>query len=150
MSGTNPNPGKPEPREQRGHASEGVFTRGVWLAIAGLLIIIVLSVAITAAMMAWLQDERPVPSPTREAQIQMRQPPGPPGPFDELADLRRSLETEQLNRLRSSGWINRQQNLAHVPIDHATQHILENGLPDFQNPNSAAEPADDGQQGVNP
>lgn len=150
MSETHPTPGKPEPREQRGHASEGVFTRGVWLAIAGLLIIIALSVGITAAMMGWLQEERPVPSATREAQIRQRQPPGPPGPFDELAELRRNLETQQLNRLRSSGWINRQKNLAHVPIEYATQHILENGLPEFQNPAPAAEPQPDGQEGANP
>jgi hypothetical protein len=46
------------------------------------------------------------------------------------ADLRR-FKAEELSRLDSSGWVDRSQGIAHIPIDEAMRRLAEQGVADW-------------------
>jgi hypothetical protein len=63
-----------------------------------LVLILVLSAALMAGLVALLEAGRAEPTAERRAQIQQRERPGSPAPFDELHELRQELDAEQQQR----------------------------------------------------
>ena len=58
------------------------------------------------------------------------QPALQPSPRDDMTRFR----TEQLQALNSAGWINREQGIAHIPIDAAMRLVARDGIPGWPAP----------------
>jgi hypothetical protein len=59
--------------------------------------------------------------------------PGPRLQSDPTKDLRRFVAAE-MDHLNSSGWVNRANGAAHIPIDAAMRRVSEQGIPDWPAP----------------
>lgn len=52
-----------------------------------------------------------------------------------IADDRRELEAQESSRLETYQWIDRERGLARIPIERAMSLVVEQGLPQWGNPN---------------
>jgi len=100
----------------------GIVKIGIWLAV----------VTVAGFLIAWLAyralasgaaQADPAPSPIAAAREQPL-PPGPqlqPRPEEELARYRAQVS----ERLSTWGWVDREKNVAHVPIERAIEMVAE-------------------------
>ncbi|WP_395456795.1 hypothetical protein ACHMW5_15830 [Azospirillum melinis] len=49
---------------------------------------------------------------------------------DPVADLKR-YKAQAMQRLTSYGWVDREHDVAHIPIDEAMRHVAEHGIADW-------------------
>jgi hypothetical protein len=139
------------PAAHPGYEPDRAYATGVLLAGLGLLVIMLVSLALMYwLVVAW---SVPVDEPDPVRQLTPVEPWEPPDP-DQPRDLQRHLQREQ-EVLTSSGWVDREQGIARIPIDEAMRHLAEQGLdPDAFRRATGREPvpeqAMDGDQGGEP
>jgi hypothetical protein len=104
---------------------------------------VVIHIGLWWGLRVWTDDElllQPVIAP---APVTPEPHPGPgvdPFPWVELEALR----TEQFLRLNSYGWVDRETEVVHIPVERAMQLLVERGLPaneDAPAPNFGLDPA---------
>jgi len=120
--------------------------------IVGTLFFVFALMGVAIAAMYWTEREwaegafdgtpltMPVTQSTEAAQRRPvpELPPGPQlqaNPVEDLEVLVHQHET----MLNSYGWVDEEQNLAHIPIEEAKQHILDHGMPDWSSLDEGSE-----------
>jgi hypothetical protein len=116
---------------EQGHASDRTSVRGVYYAVFALVLSLVLVAAGVGLLIMLFQARQPLTTPRYTQRPIEQRPPSSPSPLDDMPAIQRDLKHTQLRRLQSLGWVDRQAGLAHVPIDVAVRHLLEQGLPTF-------------------
>jgi mono/diheme cytochrome c family protein len=98
------------------------------LAGVGLLVVVVVILALTALLYSWFgfRGTAGIPSPPTLEQAPI---PGPRLQAAPQEDLQRLRSTQQA-WLESYGWIDEENNIAHIPIERALQIVAEQGLPE--------------------
>lgn len=133
----------PEETEQKYQALTVSARALVWWGL-GLVLLIGTALGVSAALASLISARdgvREPPLPPREAR---RLPTEPPVRAD-LQEQLDKLRAAQRNLLQSYGWIDREDDLVHIPIDEAAQILLKRGLPArTQQPedNAAPEPTE--------
>jgi hypothetical protein len=92
---------------------------------------IALGTAVFLLLSPWLLNEI-YPSAKHSGGIAgpLPQPPPPRLQVRPKSDLER-LRADERQRLDGVGWIDRQQQIAHIPIERAMQLLVNRGLPDW-------------------
>lgn len=122
--------GAPAPNQRTGYESFDLSFRGILLSA------LILGVIATAAQigLGFLMDEfarihsRELarrPAIFRENRGQFPEPTLQSSPAADMARFRR----QEVDRLNSYGWTDKQKRIAHIPIERAMQQILSQGLP---------------------
>lgn len=91
------------------------------------LTVVVFALAVSAGLLYYFTHAVAAPSVNPLAEPQ----PPPPEPRLQVtpsADLAR-YQAEQDTRLNSFGWVDREQQIVHIPIDRAMDILLDKGLP---------------------
>ncbi|MBV8806748.1 MAG: hypothetical protein JO042_16940 [Sinobacteraceae bacterium] len=108
------------------HEDTDVGTRLIWIGVPMLIV----SVIALAFLVLWLFSGRivertihlPLPRyPTPELQVT---------PTEDLVKFR----AEHLQRLNSTGWIDKAHGIAHIPIDEAMREVANEGISDWPAP----------------
>lgn len=95
----------------------------------GIIALAALVLAVTAGLLCYFEHREASPALTRSPLAEPQ--PLPPEPRLQVApsaDLE-ELRAEEDARLSSYGWIDREQQVVHIPIDRAMDILLEKGLP---------------------
>jgi hypothetical protein len=123
--------------EERDVNVRAILLFGLWLFIAAVIIHIALW-----GFFHFLENrtakQDPRPSPVAEQRPnKFPEPQLQPNPVGDVQRMR-AREAEQLQKY---GWVNRQQGVAHIPIDRAMELVVQRGLPSrpAQAPPGAAE-----------
>jgi hypothetical protein len=110
-----------------GFEHQDASPRGIALAGVGLMLLILLSLGVVAALFYFFEQRQVSafgtgPTPT------VAVPPGPGIQVDPGKDMQETMAT-QTSWLNSYGWINEGTGVIHMPIDHAMEMIMEHGMP---------------------
>ncbi len=109
---------------QPGYETKDASARGVTLAAAGLMLLLVFSLVVVAGLMAYFRQQVVAVGPEATAVT----PPSPRLQVDPAAE-RQAIQATQVTQLNSYGWVDQQAGIAHIPIDEAMQIIAEHGVP---------------------
>lgn len=93
----------------------------------GIVTVVVFALVVSAGLLYYFTHAVEAPSVNPLAETQ----PPPPEPRLQVtpsADLER-FRAEESTRLNSYGWVDREQQTVHIPIDRAMDILLEKGLP---------------------
>jgi hypothetical protein len=123
------------------HEKTDATPRPIFHFVIGLVIFVAAAMVVMAMMFRYFSERETVldTSASPLASEAPAEPPEPrlqPNPPVDLTHLR----AEEEARLTSYGWVDREQNLGHIPIETAIDLILERGLP--SRPEAPAEPAE--------
>lgn len=114
---------------ERGYETSDVRPRSAVLAAAGLSLILILVGLAMWALLTWLHGSvsarRPSLTTIERTEWTASEPQLQVNPQEEVGAHRRAAE----QRLGSYGWIDRERNLAHIPIDEAMRRLVERGWP---------------------
>lgn len=111
---------------KKGHEPDIRNARGIVYAGLGLAVSIGVILLLLWGFFAMLRDEPGViPSPFASYE---HIPPRPRLQEDPSVDLQ-ALHQQENERLYSYGWVNRQEEIVHIPIERAMQLVVERGLP---------------------
>jgi hypothetical protein len=122
-----------DPHDTDEHASRPGFeakdasARGVAMAGIGLMILLLFSLAVVAALFATFRQRQVSafgPGPTPTAAL----PPAPRLQVNEPQDLQ-AVRATQESQLNTYGWVDKGGEIIHIPIDRAMQLIVEHGVP---------------------
>lgn len=129
---------KDQPKVEQTDVNIRVIAKfAVVLVVVGLVVhLLILGVFKVLDARAKREDPQLSPlTPTRqvapEPRLQAMQQPVPVGkelPFDPQT-LRQNILSEEEERLNSYGWVSKNENLIHIPIDQAKKLIAERGVP---------------------
>lgn len=121
-----PSPGVDEESLEKGHEPDIQSARGIVYAGLGLAVSIGMILLVLWGFFALLRDEPGItPSPFASYE---HIPPRPRLQEDPALDLQ-AMHQQENERLYSYGWVDRQQELVHIPIERAMQLVVERGLP---------------------
>lgn len=112
-------PALPPPRYEPSDVSFRFLACGAGVVIA--------SILLCTLGVVWIY-----PDSVRDRRIPSELPvyPAPGLQSNPPAELRR-FTAEELSRLNSAGWVDKNQGIAHIPIDEAMQRIAAQGIPDW-------------------
>jgi hypothetical protein len=97
----------------------------VWTTV-GILVTLVLCMVIAALQFRF--EESVMPKPTGIFSNQRRLPPLPRLQAFPAKDLA-AFKDQQMSRVESFGWVDKQAGVAHVPVEKAMEMLLKSGLP---------------------
>jgi len=131
-----PRPPAEQWAEGHGHETTDV---GVAL-IVKFIIVFALIIAVSMPVLWWLMNVLESRAEKRDPDVPPiadlhREPPGPnlqPAPAADFEKFR----DEQLRRLQSTGWVDRNQKIVHIPIERAMELVLKEGMPKAKNESS--------------
>lgn len=125
VSGDEGNPGPGNPR----HESLSVNVRGVALGIGALLLMLLAVGGLMDQLFRLLTRGRERPAAATAPQLAERLPRSEPPLRADLSQELKDLQAEERDRLNSYGWVDRDAELVHIPIDRAMDLLLKQGLP---------------------
>lgn len=118
-----------EPMNTVGHEKTDAHIPTIGGYLAGLMALIVLSMAAMWGMFALLaKTEGNNNPPATPMEAQRVVPAAPLLQTQEWRDVR-DMRTHEDDALHSYGWVNKEAGVAHVPIERAMDLIVERGLP---------------------
>jgi hypothetical protein len=113
------------------HETSDVHIRPLAIFLAWLTALIVVALAVCAWLFSVLEHSaerrEPEPSPLAEAQPQIRGPLLQVSPREDLKTLRQREET----LLTTAAWVDKDRQIARIPIDRAIQEVAQHGLPNW-------------------
>ena len=117
---------------KRRHEESDAQARPLFLAFAGLFgLLIVVFVAMWAVFAFF--DKRAAESEEQRIHVGSRPHVRPPGPLLQIrpaVDLNQMLDREK-RQMETYGWVNKASGIVRIPVDHAMDLVIENGLPDL-------------------
>jgi len=116
---------RPAPAEREAYETSDARLRPLLYFLAGLAVVIVLGLAISA----WLERAFAHPPAEPDPMAAYRLPTKGPRLLASPGAQARSSAEEEAARLSTYGWIDRESGIVHVPIDVAIEHVLARGLP---------------------
>ena len=105
------------------HESQDVSFRYMALGFAGTLGVVLLCLLLVMWMFPSIKVDRRLPG-------QVPVYPEPRLQSDPAVDLQKFLNSER-ERLNSTGWVDREHGIAHIPIDDAMKRIVQQGIADW-------------------
>jgi len=108
---------------QARHEPSDVSRRFAMMAFTGLLAALILS----GLLVLWLY---PATTPDRRLTGRLPSAPAPQLQSDPARQMQDFLAQERA-RLNSTGWIDRQQGIAHIPIEDAMRRVAQDGIADW-------------------
>ena len=123
-------PQQPDPRSiEARHQPETVHATGVALFAAGLLLTLVAILFGIWGLTRWYDQSEPSAVGPPPGLMEAR--PSPPRPRthgERMGDVRRRLYGQQREALKKLGWIDREADVARIPVERAMELIAERGL----------------------
>ena len=106
-----------------------ILRRPLFRLILGVFLLAAAALLLTTGLLQYFSHREAelveAPSPVAEPQPPPPEPRLQPDPFAALEELRAQEEA----RLNAYGWVDRQKQLVHIPIDTAIDVLLQTGLP---------------------
>lgn len=105
--------------------------RGIFIFTAGLLVLVALAAVGMWVLATNLRDVQVAQEPPPPALPEARLPYEPPGPrlqSDPTQEIRQ-MQTEEDYELTTFGWVDKQANVARIPVERAMELLVERGLP---------------------
>ena len=135
---SDPNQSSLEPQKRPGHETTDASASTIGLFALGL----ALMIAIVLPLLRWMfwrleagaERADKVPSPLAADQ----EPPQPRLQSDPSADLA-GLREQEVARLASYGWIDREKRVVRVPVNRAIDILAERGFPELEAPPESGE-----------
>lgn len=113
-----------------------VNVRSLMWWMIGLIIVIAVAIGVAAAMAGLLSEQNGILKPPLPA-FDVRSIPSEPPVDADLQEELRELRASQRSRLNSYGWIDRDRGIVHIPIEEATQLLLQRNVPARKQQNSS-------------
>ncbi len=113
----------------RGYESKDASAAALAWALVFTGLALVLAVLLCLGILGALRATQAPPGAVAPPFQQVRPLPPPPRLQPEPLTDMDQLREEQQKQLNSYGWVNREQGIAHIPIDQAARLLLRKGLP---------------------
>ena len=113
------------PEHSANHEADNTSVRPLWI-----IMLSALALVLAISFLAWLvvrpDTLSPVATPKANKEIMSGSPRLQQNPTGDLEDFNQKMR----DRLNSTGWVDREEGIVHMPIKQAMKLLVERGLPE--------------------